>query len=372
MRIGRLWRVPPPAPLLVLTVIAVALTAGCSGRSATATSTSPSPGSTANPGAGVTVTKLAVVTPEKANDFGWNQQGVEGAKAAAASVGAECLVQDGAGYGDITPILNQLAGQQPQLLLAWASGYNTVAPQVARQTGIATVIVGAGGDAANVPGLVNDLETNAQNGAYLAGILAARTTKTATVAIVVSAEDENWTKMSGGFIAGARSVTPAIKILYVQIGQAGYADAAGGKRVTAGAIAGGADVIFGMGDGSSFGMMQAVETATPPAGADKVWFIDVIGDKSSLDKKGIYLSSVVWDFTPLDERAIKEVGAGTFGSATYWLGLDNGIDLLQTPYIPADVWSAIQSAKRGILDGSISVPLTKTGKEVKAYLHAGP
>jgi len=367
MRDVKLLRVVAWAPIFALAVMSAAAITGCSGRSETTTSTGPSAGSST----GVKVTKVAVITPEKANDFGWNQQGVEGAKAAAVSVGAQCIVQDGAGYGDITPILNQLAEQGPQLIYAWASGYNTVAPAVARQTGIPTVIIGAGGDAANVPGLVNDLETDAQNGAYLTGILAARMTRTATVAIVVSAEDENWTKMSGGFIGGARSVTPGIKILYVQIGQAGYADAAAGKRVTASAIAGGADVVFGMGDGSSFGMMQAVETATPPSGAGKVWFIDVIGDKSSLDKKGIYLSSVVWDFAALDKRAIKDVESGRFGSATYWLGLDNGIDLLQTRFIPAAVWSAIQTAKQGILDGSISVPLTKTGKEVKAYLHSG-
>ena len=44
------------------------------------------------------------------------------------------LIVDASGsmYGDITPILNQLAGDNPQLMLAWASGYNTVAPQVAQ------------------------------------------------------------------------------------------------------------------------------------------------------------------------------------------------------------------------------------------------
>ena len=41
----------------------------------------------------------------------------------------QCIVQDGAGYGDITPIMNQLATQNPQLIFPWASGYNTVAPQ---------------------------------------------------------------------------------------------------------------------------------------------------------------------------------------------------------------------------------------------------
>ena len=113
------------------------------------------------------------------------------------------------------------------------------------------------------------------------------------------------------------------------------------------------------------------ETEPPPAGADKVWFIDVIGDKSALDKKGVYLSSVVWDFTPVDKQAIAEVEAGTFGRATYRLDLDSGIKLLRTSYIPAAVWAEIETARKGILDGSIEVPLTTTGKGVKAYLGSG-
>jgi len=365
MRAGRLLKASTSVLTLALAVTLVVLIVGCGGRSAG--TASPSSGA----GAGVEVTKIAVITPEKANDYGWNQQAVAGAEAAAAAAGVECIVQDGAGYGDITPIMNQLAGDDPQLIFPWASGYNTVAPQVAQQARIAVTVNDAGSDSANVPGLVNDVETNSQNGAYLAGILAARTTSTGTVAIVASAEDLNWSKMAGGFVAGARSVTGGIRILYAQIGQAAYADAAGGKRVTASAISGGADVVFGMGDGSSFGMMQAVETATPPKGADKVWFIDVIGDKSPLDKKGVYLSSVVWDFTPIMSEAIKQVEAGTFGTATYWLNLDSGMSLLRTRFIPADVWVQIETAEKGIVEGSITVPVMKSSKAVKAMIASG-
>ena len=102
-----------------------------------------------------------------------------------------------------------------------------------------------------------------------------------------------------------------------------------------------------MGDGSSFGMMQAVETATPPSGADKVYFIDVIGDKSSLDKKHIYLSSVVWDFTQIDTELVKTVQNGTFGQKSIYLDLNNGLGLLQTDLIPADVWTKVEAAKAG-------------------------
>ena len=93
-------------------------------------------------------------------------------------------------------------------------------------------------------------------------------------------------------------------------------------------IAAGADVVFGMGDGASFGMLQAVETAKAPAGAKKVWFIDVIGDKTKIDKKGVLLSSELWDFAPIYTRAIRAVNAGTFGT-TYMLDAKNGLSLLE-------------------------------------------
>jgi len=350
---------------MVVLLLAVVLTAGC-GREETATSTA-SP--TASPS--VQITKMAIITPEKANDYGWNQQGYESAKKAADSVGAELIKQDGAGYGDISPIMTQLATQNPDFIIPWASGYDTVAPQMAQQLQIPVTASDPGTEAANVPGLVNAIETNGENGGYLAGVLAGSMTKTGKVAIVVSAEDLNWSKMSGGFVAGARSVNPSIKILFVQIGQAAYADAAGGKRVTANAISAGADIVFGMGDGSSFGMLQAVETATPPSGADKVWFIDVIGDKTPVDKKGVLLSSVLWDFSQIFETAIAQIQDGTFGQKSYFLNLDNGMGMLQTQYIPADVWSKIETAKAGVLDGSIQVPVTTKSSQVKTLIASG-
>lgn len=350
--------------LMVLAVMA-ALVAGCGGRA------DDEGDETASPATGVELTKIAVITPEKANDYGWNQQGVEGAQAAAAAIGAELIVQDGAGYGDITPIMEQVAAAGAEFIFPWASGYNTVGPQMAQTLNIPVTASDPGTEEANVPQLVQAMETNGEKGGYLAGVLAGSMTQSGTVAIVVSAEDLNWSKMAGGFVAGVRSVAADTKILYVQIGQAAYADAAGGKRVTANAISGGADIIFGMGDGSSFGMMQAVETATPPSGADKVWFIDVIGDKTPTDDKGVLLSSVLWDWSTLMTKALQEFEAGTMGTASYYLGLDNGMGLLQTDNIPDDVWASVEEAKAGILDGSIEVPVLTKGKEVKNLIASG-
>lgn len=358
-----------------LIVIGLAVT-GCAGSGDIATTSAPagsdataaaSTDSTAQSGTQI-VQKMAVIAPEEAKDFGWNQQGVESAKKVAAEIGAEIEVADGAGYEDITPLLRELAQGGSNLTIAFASGYGTSAVQQAQELKVPHVVIGQF-EKGNVPGLAQDIETNAQNGAYLAGIVAAKTTKTGTVGIVMSADDENWVKMAGGFVQGARSVKADLKILMAQVGQAGYADAAGGKRVTESVIAGGADVIFGMGDGSSFGMIQAVETAIAPKGADKIWFIDVIGDKSSLDKKGVLLTSVVWDYSVAFTWALDQLAAGTFGTEIYSLDVDNGgMDLLKTPYLTAEVMADVDTAKKGIIDGSIQVTETTSKADVEAMI----
>lgn len=314
-----------------------------------------------------TITTIAYISPEAATDFGWNQQGLAGAQAAAESIGATLIQADGSGYDDPAPILNQLRDDGAQFIVAQASGYTTTAAQFARDNQLPTVVWDQPDQ--TTPGLVADFETDSQQGGYLAGVLAALTSATGTVGIVISADDTNWHKQAGGFAAGAKATNPDITILQAQIGPAGYGDAAGGKSTTETVIAGGADIIFGMGDGSSFGMLQAVETATPPAGAEKVWFIDVIGDKTSIDPEGVLLSSVVWDFAPGYIQALADLQAGTFGTTGYTLDAANGgIKLLQTDKIGPEAWAAVEAARAGIADGSITVPLATTQAEVDAIV----
>lgn len=322
-------------------------------------------GGSTNAGANTTSTKvkkIAIVTPEKRDDFGWNQQGVEGAQAVAKELGIQIQVADGSGYDKVAPILSQLASGGAQLVIAHASGYNASAVDVATKTNVPEL--SWDNPKGLQPNLVGDAETDSQQGAYLAGVLAAETSKSKKLGIVVSADDTNWNKMTGGFVAGARSADPKVTFLYVQIAQAGYADSAGGKRVTSTVIAGGADVVFGMGDGSSFGMLQAVEQA-----GGKVKFIDVIGDKSSIDKKKVLLSSVVWNFQPAFKQAIEQINNGSFGTKGLTLDLANGgISLLQTPQVPAAAWAKVEGIKKQIIDGQVQVPLTPKKSQVQALL----
>lgn len=350
------------ASLAGVAVLAVGVAACGSDSSSGAAAT----GSDTGGAAAASISKIGIAAPEKGNDYGWNQQGVESAQRAADGAGADIEVADGIGYDNVEPVLRRLAQTGSKLIIAQASGYNTIAPKVAAQFKVPTIVFDA--PDAKAAGTVADVETSSQQGSYLAGILAASQTKTGTLGIVVSAADTNWFKMSGGFAAGAKSVKPDVKFRFAQVGQAAYADSAGGKRVTAQVIAAGADIVFGMGDGASFGMLQAVETAKPPKGATKVFFIDVIGDKTPVDKKGVLLSSVLWDFTTVFGDAIKDVSAGTFGQQNYDLSVANGISLLKTDKAPADVWAKVDAAQAGIQDGSIEVPLTPTRASLNALI----
>ncbi|RMF33469.1 MAG: BMP family ABC transporter substrate-binding protein [Alphaproteobacteria bacterium] len=298
------------------------------------------------------VDAIAILTPEEGTDYGWNQQGIEAAKKAGEITGVEVMVAQGLGYGDVRPTLRELAEEGADLMIAHASGYNTAAPEIAEETGVPVAIVDT--PTGLKPGLVADYTLSGHDGAYLAGRLAAKMTRTGTVGIVVSGEPPSWNSQSAAFADGVKAENPQLRVIYAVIGPAAYSDAAGGKRVTESLIAAGADIIFGQGNGSSFGMLQAVETRRAVDGG-KVLFIDVIGDKSPIDK-GYLLSSVIWDITPVYVQMIRDLRAGSFGTRHYAIGLaDDSVRLLKTPQIPEDVWAEIMALREKMIAGEITV-----------------
>ncbi|MFC3057609.1 putative B6 ABC transporter substrate-binding protein [Paenirhodobacter populi] len=309
------------------------------------------------------LTSIAILTPEQGTDYGWNQQGIEGAKAAGAAAGVEVIVAENLGYGDVRPTLQELAEDGAGLLIAHASGYNTAAPEVGAQYDVPVAVVDT--PQSLKEGAVADYTASGHQGAYLAGVLAAKMTRTGTVGIVVSGEPPSWNAQSTAFAEGVKATQPDTVIRYAVIGPAAYSDAAGGKRVTESLIAAGADIIFGQGNGSSFGMLQAVETTKATDGG-KVLFIDVIGDKTPIDK-GFLLSSVLWNLEPVYAGMIADVKAGIYGTHNYDINLKDGsVDLLKTANIPDDIWTEVQAVRQDIIDGKITV----TPKYDAASVHA--
>lgn len=331
--------------------------AACTSRTET-----PSPGSSTPSAA--KFTQVAVVTPATEADHGWNQQGIAAAEAAAKSLGLKLEKDTNVGYDNTQTILTQVAKKGNNMVIAWASGFTTAAARASTATGVPMLVVD--NPSAAIPGKVGVVTFDAQQGAYLAGIAAAMTTKTKTVGVVVSADDINWFNMSGGFIQGVRSVDPSVKIVIAYIGAASYDDSAGGKKVASQVIAAGADVVFGMGDGSTVGYIAAVESAPTP-----VKYIADIGDVTDLLKDpSTMLTSVRWNMEGAFTQAIKDAEAGTFGTKPYTLSVANGgLTLQDTPSLTTEIKAAVDKAKKGIIDGSIDVKTSTTKDAVTALLN---
>src|SRR5215472_9769944 len=287
------------------------------------------------------VKKIAILTPEDPTDYGWNQQGYDAAKAVAEKYGLTFMPATGLGYGDVHSTLRELAGDGASLMIAHASGYNTAAPEVGAETGVPVAIVDRPND--DKPGMIADYTLSGHQGAYLAGILAAKMSKTGAVGIVTSGEPPSWNSQSAAFAQGAKAVNPNIKIIYAVIGPAAYSDAAG------------------------FGMLQATET-TKATNGGQVWFIDVIGDKTKIDK-GTLLSSVVWNLIPVYSGMVEDLKAGTFGTKKYEIKLDdNSVNLLHTKHIPDDVWVEVMKIRQDIVDGKLKVEPIFDAQQVRALM----
>lgn len=301
------------------------------------------------------VDQVAIVVPASRTNQGWDQQGADNLERVGATLGIDVEVAENGGYDDITPILQDLQDGGSDLIICHASGYQTVCPQFAEASGVPVVVIENPG--AVTPGLVSDIETQAQEAAYLAGVLAGQETRSGTVAVVVSGEPPTWNFMTVGFAEGLHSARPDAKLIYQVIGESAYDDAPNAKRVTESVLAANADIVFGMGDGASFGMIQAIREHNEGLAAYKqARFIDVIGDKSGSEAGEYLLTSVLFDYERAYTHMIEGVRNGTFGDV-YTMNLQNeGVRLLDFPLPVSDeTVKAVEGARKAIIDGKIKV-----------------
>ena len=76
---------------------------------------------------------VGLALPEAGTDKGWNEQGKLGLEIVARKYGFKIELAEALGYGDIKPILRDMVRKGCELIICHASGYQTVAPEIARQ-----------------------------------------------------------------------------------------------------------------------------------------------------------------------------------------------------------------------------------------------
>ncbi|HFU3799700.1 TPA: BMP family protein [Streptococcus suis] len=201
---------------------------------------------------------------------------------------------------------------------------------------------------------------------YLAGVAAAKSTKSNHVGFIGGMEGVVIDRFEAGFVAGAKSVNPDIKITIDYAGS--FGDAAKGQTLAAAQYAAGADVIFHASGGTGNGVFAAAKAENETRNeADKVWVIGVDRDQSA---EGEYTSKDGKATNFVLASTIKEVGnavkdiatkavAGEFpgGTVVQFSLKDKGVELAETN-LSEDASKAVAEAKQAIIDGKVEVPET--------------
>lgn len=290
--------------------------------------------------------KVAFVYVGTVGDGGWVFAHDRGRQAMEAQLGRRVQVTrvERVPEGDgALPVLQQLVDDGNELVFATSFGYGAPLLQVAQaHPGVRFEHEGGWRTAANV----RTYEIRADEGAYLAGIVAGRMTRTGVIGVVASVPIPELVRNINAFTLGARSVNPRVRTRVAWVGEwfnppkeAGAAEAL--IRV------GGADVLLQNTDSS-----QVLATAQRLGRR-------AIGWNSDMQAYGpaAHLGSVVLNWGPYYSKAVRDVLDGSWATERVRWGVrQDAVELASLANdVPQDARARVAAAVAGMKDGSFSV-----------------
>src|SRR5690349_1127076 len=203
-------------------------------------------------------------------------------------------------------------------------------------------------------------DSRTYEGAYMAGIIAGKMTKSNTLGVVGSVPIPEVIRNINSFTLGAQSVNPKVKTKVVWVGE-WFAPPKETEAATA-LINGGADILMQNTDSSA--VLQTAEKMGKRAfGWDS--------DMSSYGPKA-HLGSAVINWAPYYIKAVRDVLDNKWATGQSWWGVKEGaIDFVSLAAdVPEDAKKKLDEVKAGLKDGSFVIwkgPIVdNAGKEVLA------
>lgn len=193
-------------------------------------------------------------------------------------------------------------------------------------------------------------------GSYLAGVVAAKMSKTKKVGFVGGVEIPVIKRFEVGFEAGVKAADPSVEVIKVYTGAFDKPDL--GKSTASQMYGQGADIIFHASGGTGDGVFN--EAKDRKAKGQDVWVIGVDKDQSLTFGDEITLTSMVKRVDEAVYLVSKDLTDGKFeGGKIKWLGLaEDGVGLASTSNknVPEDILKQVEEYKQKIVKGEITVP----------------
>ncbi|MEY2809135.1 MAG: hypothetical protein RLZ66_646 [Pseudomonadota bacterium] len=202
-------------------------------------------------------------------------------------------------------------------------------------------------------------DSRTYEGAYMAGVIAGKMTKSNTLGVVASIPIPEVIRNINSFTMGAQSSNPKVKTKVVWVNE--WFNPPKETEAATSLINGGADVLFQNTDSPA-----VLKTAQDKGKRAFGWDSDMTayGPKA-------HLASAIINWTPYYIKATQEAleGKWTGGTAAWWGVKEGAIDIVSIAEdVPADTKAKVEEVKKGLKEGSFAIwkgpILDNTGKEV--------
>jgi simple sugar transport system substrate-binding protein len=344
----------PNGLVLCLALSVGSLTLACGGDKPTPPPAAPVPAAPAKP----EPLKVAFAYVGPVGDAGWTFAHDKARKLVQSEFGDKIVtsfVENVPEAADAERVLRDMVGQGNKLIFGTTFGYMEPMLKVAADNPEVKFEHATG---YKMSTNMRTYDSRTYEGAYLAGIVAGKMTKTNNLGVVASIPIPEVIRNIDSFTLGAQSVNPAVKTHVVWINK--WFDPPKETEGAQSLLNQGADVLFQNTDSSA--VLQTADKAGKMA----------FGWDSDMSKFGptAHLASAVINWAPYYSKAVKDALDGTWKKDGTWWGVKEGaIDLVSiSQKVPAEVQAQVEKVKAGLKDGSFQ-PWTgpiadQSGKEL--------
>jgi basic membrane protein A and related proteins len=262
-----------------------------------------------------------------------NPTSIEPAMRAFAERGYDLII--GVGFAQ-APIMEQVAKDYPNIHFAIIDGVS------------------------NLPNVAS-LVFKEQEGSYLVGILAAKTSKSGTIGFLGGMDIGLIHRFEVGYEEGARSVNPDIRVIqnYVGVTDSAWNNPGKGKEIALAQISKGADVIFTAAGNSGLGAFDAAEQQGKENGR-ATHFVIGVDSNQNMVKPGFVLTSMIKRVDNVVYQIVADVVNHRFEPGLHVFGLDKegvgyAMDQNNRDLISPETIKEAEEAKQKIIKGEIKV-----------------
>jgi len=341
-----------------LTAVAGAALVGCGKKEEPAPAPAPAPAASA-PAPKPEPLKIAFAYVGPVGDGGWTFAHDNGRKALEKEFGDKIVtsfVENVPESADAERVIREMATSGNKLIFGTTFGYMEPMLKVAPEFKDVKFEHATGYKQADN---MRTYDSRTYEGAYMAGVIAGKMTKSNTLGVVASIPIPEVIRNINSFTLGAQSSNPKVKTKVVWVN--GWFDPPKETEAATSLINGGADVLFQNTDSPA-----VLKTAEAKGKRAFGWDSDMTayGPKA-------HLASAVINWGPYYIKATKEALEGNWtGNSAVWWGVKEGaIDIVSVAEdVPADTKAKVEEIKKGLADGTFSIwkgPLKdNTGKDI--------